>query len=147
MSAFCIVGTVLSALQTLFHLMLSKSPEVDIMILSILFVKMFRSAENICTLPVSKGDRMWIQISLTIIKPFADVSDGLTPGSEISLGEGNGNPEFLPREFHGQRSLMGYSPWGLRVRHDWAANTFTLFHLRLVKDHALRLLVWQLIYY
>ena len=26
-------------------------------------------------------------------------------------------PVFLPGEFHGQRSLMGYSPWGRRVRH------------------------------
>ena len=23
-------------------------------------------------------------------------------------------PVFLPRKFHGQRSLVGYSPWGLR---------------------------------
>jgi len=27
-------------------------------------------------------------------------------------------PVFLPREPHGQRSLVGYSPWGRRVRHD-----------------------------
>ena len=28
-------------------------------------------------------------------------------------------PVFLPGESHGQRSLMGYSPWGCRrVRHD-----------------------------
>ena len=27
--------------------------------------------------------------------------------------------EFLPGESHGQRSLVGYSPWGHRVRHDW----------------------------
>ena len=28
-------------------------------------------------------------------------------------------PEFLTREFHGQRSLAGYSPWGhKRVRND-----------------------------
>ena len=27
-------------------------------------------------------------------------------------------PVFLPGEFHGQRSLKGYSPWGHRVRHD-----------------------------
>ena len=28
---------------------------------------------------------------------------------------------FLPRESHRQRSLAGYSPWGLqRVRHDWS---------------------------
>ena len=27
-------------------------------------------------------------------------------------------PGFLPGESRGQRSLMGYSPWGCRVRHD-----------------------------
>ena len=37
-------------------------------------------------------------------------------------------PVFLPGEFHGQRSLVGgYSPWGLRVRHNWTTNTFTFF--------------------
>ena len=30
-------------------------------------------------------------------------------------------PVFLPGEFHGQRSLVGYSPWG----HNWATNTLT----------------------
>ena len=29
-------------------------------------------------------------------------------------------PVFLPGKFHGQRSLVGYSPWGLRVKHDLA---------------------------
>ena len=30
------------------------------------------------------------------------------------------NPVFLPEKFHGQRSLVGYSPWGhKRVRHNW----------------------------
>ena len=34
------------------------------------------------------------------------------PGSGRSPGEGNGNtPVFLPGEFHGQRSLVDYSPW------------------------------------
>ena len=28
-------------------------------------------------------------------------------------------PVFLPGESHGQRSLVGYSPWGRRVGHDW----------------------------
>ena len=33
---------------------------------------------------------------------------------------------FLPREFHGQRSLAGYSPWGSqRVGHHWVTNIFT----------------------
>ena len=35
-------------------------------------------------------------------------------------------PVFLPREFHEQRSLVGYSPWDLRVGHDRATHTFTL---------------------
>ena len=34
-------------------------------------------------------------------------------------------PVFLPGEFHGQRSLEGYSQWGHRVGHDWVTNTFT----------------------
>ena len=33
-------------------------------------------------------------------------------------------PLFLPGESHGQRSLVGYSPWSQRVRHDW----FHLLH-------------------
>ena len=38
---------------------------------------------------------------------------GLIPVSGRCPGEGNGNPTpvFLPRESHGQRSLVGYSPW------------------------------------
>ena len=28
-------------------------------------------------------------------------------------------PVFLPGEPHGKRSLVGYRPWGCRVRHDW----------------------------
>ena len=36
------------------------------------------------------------------------------------------NPVFLPREFHGQRSLVGYSPRGhKRAVHYWVADTFT----------------------
>ena len=35
-------------------------------------------------------------------------------------------PVFLPGIFHGQRSLVGYSPWGQKkVRHDWATNANT----------------------
>ena len=39
---------------------------------------------------------------------------GSTPGSGRSPGKGNGNPlqySYL-ENFHGQRSLVGYSPWG-----------------------------------
>ena len=39
---------------------------------------------------------------------------GLSPGSERSPGEGNGYPvqHFCLEIPHGQRSLVGYSPWG-----------------------------------
>ena len=32
-------------------------------------------------------------------------------------------PVLLPGEFHGERSLAGYSPWGRRVGRSWAALT------------------------
>ena len=31
-------------------------------------------------------------------------------------------PVTLPGKFHGQRSLVGFSPWDHRVRHNWATN-------------------------
>jgi len=42
---------------------------------------------------------------------------GSIPGSRRSPGEGRKwlpTPVFLPGEFHGQRSLEGYSPWGCK---------------------------------
>ena len=46
---------------------------------------------------------------------------GVIPGSGRSLGGGNGhllqyNPAsvFLPGKSHGQKSLVGYSPWGCK---------------------------------
>ena len=35
---------------------------------------------------------------------------------------------FLPGEFHGQKSLVGYSPWGRRVRHE--SDIFFIPHSR-----------------
>ena len=42
------------------------------------------------------------------------------PGSERSPGGGRGNPlqYSCPENPSGQKSLVGYSPWGCRVRHD-----------------------------
>ena len=39
-------------------------------------------------------------------------------------------PVFFPGEFHGQRSLASYSPWGHRVGHDWVTNTHTISKLK-----------------
>ena len=33
------------------------------------------------------------------------------------------SPVFLPGECHGQKSLVGYSPQGHRVGHDWSDGT------------------------
>ena len=38
-------------------------------------------------------------------------------------------PLFLPGKFNGQRSLVGYSPWGRkRVRYDWAKQVFWVWN-------------------
>ena len=40
---------------------------------------------------------------------------GSSPGSGKSPGQRNDNPlQFLPGEFHGQRSPVGYNPWGCK---------------------------------
>ena len=56
------------------------------------------------------------QQNSVVKNPPANAGDtGLIPGSGRS-GGGNGNPlhsqVFLPGNSHGQRSLVGYSPWG-----------------------------------
>ena len=49
---------------------------------------------------------------------------GLIPEPGRSPGEGNGNPLSVlpPAKSHGQRSLVGYSPWGHRVKHNWVTS-------------------------
>ena len=58
-------------------------------------------------------------------KWFPDTRDaGSIPGSGRFPREGN-SPVFLPGKFHGQRSQVGYRPWGHRVSHDWAHSFLT----------------------
>ena len=55
------------------------------------------------------------------------------PGSTPRLGRNLGRREWLPTplylsgKFHGQRSLVGYSPWGCRVRHNWTTHSSFTF--------------------
>ena len=60
-----------------------------------------------------------------IKNPPANAGDqGLIPGSgRARIRAWQPTPVSLPGESHGQRSPLGYSPQGHRVRHDWAANT------------------------
>ena len=60
----------------------------------------------------------WVSQVLLVVKnpPAGDVRDVHSiPGSGRSPGEGNSNPlqySCLENPSHGQRSLVGYSPWG-----------------------------------
>ena len=49
----------------------------------------------------------WWRICLQCRRPRFDPGVGKMPWRR----EWQSTPVFLPREFHGQRSLMGYSPW------------------------------------
>ena len=59
-------------------------------------------------------------MALVVKNPPVNAGDarnaGLIPGSGRSPGGGHDNPilVFLPGEFHGQRNLAGYSPWGCK---------------------------------
>ena len=65
--------------------------------------------------------------SVTVVKNLpANAGDTRDSGSISGWGKIPWNkkwqptPVLLPGEFHGQRSLVGYSPWGYRIRHNWA---------------------------
>ena len=55
---------------------------------------------------------------------------GSTPGSGRSPGEGNGYPlqDSGLEESHGQRSLVGYSPWGHKESDTTKQLTLTMQH-------------------
>ena len=60
----------------------------------------------------------WASLVAQMVKnlPAMQEDPGAIPGLERSPGEGNGNPlQYSCLENpHGQRSLVGYSPWGLK---------------------------------
>ena len=73
---------------------------------------------------------IYIHIYIFFFSPISGVINN-PPASEGDTGSipGLGQEDplewqlasvFLPGKFHGQRSLVGYSPWGFRVQHDWA---------------------------
>jgi hypothetical protein len=61
---------------------------------------------------------MKIKVALEVKNPPVSGGDVRDEGSALrwrrSPGGGNGNPvwSFLPGKVHGERSLVGYSPWG-----------------------------------
>ena len=61
---------------------------------------------------------------------------GLIPGLGRSPGKGNGlpTPLFRPGEFHGQRSLVGNSPWGRKELDTTERLTFSLIKRKREKE-------------
>ena len=61
---------------------------------------------------------------------------GSMPGSGRSPGKGNGlpTPLFRPGEFHGQRSLVGNSPWGRKELDTTERLTFSLIKRKREKE-------------
>ena len=58
---------------------------------------------------------------------------GLILGQEAPLEkEVESTSVFFPGKSPGQRSLVGYDLWGLRVRHDWGTKDSDDFSLYLV---------------
>ena len=54
-------------------------------------------------------------------------------------------PVFSPGEFHGQRSLVGYGPWGCeRVRHDWATERLSDWAHTHILDWGIIACPWRL---
>ena len=64
--------------------------------------------KNLPTSAGDTGDETWI------------------PGLGKSPGERSGNPGLLPGKSHGQRSLVGYSPWGRKESDTTERLHFTL---------------------
>ena len=109
---------------------------------------------TVCVYGSRSGDN-WLWIEKQANHPslsFPDSSDdkesacnagdlGSVPGWEDPLEKRMAtHSNILPfwnGEFHRQRSLVGYSPWGHRVGHKWATATFNLFQLWISYIHSL----------
>ena len=88
-------------------------------------LRMFTSLKDIY--PMSLTQKNSFMFPLLLTEGFPGGSDSKEsacnagdPGSIPEWGrppwrrEWPSTPVFLPREFHGQRSLVGYSPWGCK---------------------------------
>ena len=72
---------------------------------------------------------MWVNAVAQMVKNLPAVQKTWVwslSGEDPLEKEMTTHSSILAGEFHGQRSLVGYSPWGgKRIRHNWATNTHT----------------------
>jgi len=91
------------------------------------WIRSFQFQEGLVKLTAKGNQCRASQVVLVVKNPPANAGDirdeGSIPetGRPLWGGEWQPTPVFLPRESHGQRSLVGYNPWGCRVEHDWAS--------------------------
>ena len=106
--------------QTLSHTFLTIHPDQKILLMY--FFPNWQQVQTIQGLP------WWLSGEESACQE-GDV--GSIPGLGRTPGKGNGNPltpVFLPEKSHGQRSLVGYSPWGHKtVGHDSINNNRQLW--------------------
>ena len=74
-------------------------------------ISLFSMFSQFFKVPFALNSQSWASQAALVVENLpanaGDIRDvGLIPGSGRSPGGGHGNP------FHGQRSLVGYSPWG-----------------------------------
>ena len=76
---------------------------------------------------------------LVVKKSACNAGDqGSIPGSEDSLEKREATPPvFLPRESYGQRSLVGYCPWGRKESNinEWLTHAYTHTHAHTHRSH------------
>ena len=110
---------------------------------AIIIIKQFiLFTHNACKVEQQQSNRLFLENTLNMSSPYnismlvAQIVKNLPAMQEIwvrSLGQEDPMekematpPVSLPEKFHGQRSLVGYSPWGRkRARHDRATHTHT----------------------
>ena len=78
-------------------------------------------------------------MGIVVKNPAGDTRDKCSiPASGRSPGEGNSIPTLvvLSGKFHGQRSLVGYSPWGCKELHKTeCTHTHTHTHTSHLLEH------------
>ena len=59
----------------------------------------------------------WASLKAPTVKNLPELQQTRVPslGQEDPLEKGPAGHSVLPGEFHGQKSLVGYSPWGRRA--------------------------------
>ena len=76
----------------------------------------------------------WASLVSQMVKNLPTMREdlGSIPGLGRSLGRGHGTPGFWPEEFHGQRSLVGYSPWGHKKLDTTERLSLSLTHIHCI---------------